>query len=167
MFAWEREALGIDTLGEIQGSVSTRMRLEIAGSNRSAWWIAMLFGPDFWTHWRVGLLRPTYLGACDTPIAPPDPLLLGWPKHLERRPLIEESLDFIAVCPAILNEKALAFGVIGAMAEEVSAGTVEPAHRWTLVSPTDLRERLGLVAGTEVRIRLLPATYRADPPHRR
>ena len=168
MFAWEREALGIDTLGAIAGSVSTRMRLEVASSNRSAWWIATLFGPDFWLHWRVGLLRPTYLGTAAAPIAPPSPLLLEWPRHLTRRQaLIEESLDYIAVSPAILEEKALAFAVVGAMADEAAAGVVEPADQWTLVAPSALEDRLNMAEGCDCRVRLLPSTYRAQRPHAR
>lgn len=165
MYAWEREALGIDTLGEIQGSVTTRMRIELGGTSRAAWWIATLFGPDFWTHWRVGLLRPTLFGMTEGPVAPPPQLILELPAYLAQRAArLDEALDYIAVCPAVLESKALAFAVIGATTDEVSSGRVEPADRWTLVAPSDLVERLGLAEGSELQVRLLPASYRADPP---
>lgn len=168
MYAWERDALGIDTLGEIRGSVSARMRIEIAGSSRAAWWIATLFGPDFWTHWRVGLLRPTLFGVTDAPISPPEPLVLAWPKHLYRKVALSvDPVDFIAVCPAIVAEKALAFAVAGVTPGEVASGPAEPADRWALVAPTALVDRLKLTDGASVGVRLLPASYRVDPPHQR
>lgn len=166
MYAWERTALGIGSLGEIRGAVDTKMRLESAGPNRTAWWIATLFGPDFWTHWRVGLLRPTLIGTTDVPVAPPDPLILGWPKHLgQRTELIPAPTDNIAVSPAIVAGRALAFGVMGVTSEELSTGALEPDSRWVLVSPTDLVKRLHLDEGDRVRVKLLASSYRADPPH--
>lgn len=168
MYAWERDALDIDTLGEIQRSVGARMRIETRGSDRPAWWLATLFGPDFWTHWRVGLLRPTLVGVTEHPIGPPDPLVLSLPKYLSQRAAqIMEPMDFIAVCPAILEEKALAFGAIGVTEEEVEGGSIEPSDRWVLVAPTDLAERLSIGDGDEVNVRLLPSTYRARQPHHR
>jgi len=169
MYAWERDALGIDTLGEIRGAVAARMRLEMGGSSRAAWWIATLFGPDFWTYWRVGLLRPTLFGTSDSPISPPEPLILSLPKYLAQRASgLGEAMDFIAVCPAIVEEKALAFAVVGASAAEVSENRVKPNERWALVAPSDLVERLKLTDGLEVRVRLLPAaSHMADPPHQR
>ena len=166
MYAWERAALGIDSLGGIQGAIDTEMRLEIAGPNRTAWWIATLFGPDFWTHWRVGLLRPTLIGTTDVPVAPPDPLILSWPKHLgQRTELIPTPTDKIAVSPAIVAGRALAFGVMGVTSDELSSGTLEPDSHWILVSPTDLVKRLQLHDEDRVRVQLLASSYRADPPH--
>jgi len=168
MYGWEREALGIGTLGEIRGSVSTEMTIEVAASSRAAWWIATLFGPDFWTHWRVGLLRPTILGAAQNPVAPPDPLFLSLPGHVgQKLAAADAPQDFIAVCPAVVEEKALAFAVVGATAEEMAGKHVGPRERWALVAPSDLTQRLKLVDGGRVRVRLLPASYRADPPHSR
>ena len=168
MYGWERDALGIGTLGEIRGSVSTEMTIEVTASNRAAWWIATLFGPDFWTHWRVGLLRPTILGTAQAPIAPPDPLLLSLPGHVgQKLAAADQPQDFIAVCPAIVEEKALAFAVVGTTAEEEAGKRVGPRERWALVAPSDLTHRLKLVDGARVRVRLLPASYRADPPHSR
>lgn len=169
MYAWERDALGIDTLGEVRGAVPARMKLEIGGSSRTAWWIATLFGPDFWTYWRVGLLRSTLFGVTDSPIAPPEPLILGLPKYLAQRASgLGEPMDFIAVSPTIVEEKALAFAVVGASAAEVSENRVKPNERWALVAPSDLVDRLKLTDGAEVRVRLLPAaSHMADPPHQR
>jgi len=167
MYAWERDALGIDTLGELKGSVATRMKLETGGSGRHAWWIATLFGPDFWTHWRVGLLRPTLFGVSESPISPPQPLILGLPKYLAQRVAGgAEPMDFIAVSPAIIEEKALAFAVVGATAAEVSENRVKPNDRWALVAPSDLVQRLKLVDGASIFVRLLPAeSHMADRPH--
>ena len=169
MYAWERDALGIDTLGEIRGSVGTRMKLEIAGSSRAAWWVATLFGPDFWSHWRVGLLRSSLFGNAETPIAPPEPLILGLPKYLAQRTAgIGEPSDYIAVCPAVVEERALAFAVVRATADEVAENRVRPNERWALVAPSDLVKRLKLDDGVTVGVRLLPAaSHMADKPHQR
>jgi hypothetical protein len=167
MYAWERDALGIDTLGELRGTVTTHMRVATAGGSRAAWWIASLFGPDFWSHWRVGLLRNTLVGVSDEPIEPPAPLVLKLPRHVATRvtPLADLD-DYIAVCPAIVNRKALAFAVVGATADEVADGTIEATDHWFLVAPSDLVQRLGIGENDRVRVRLVPATsYRADPPH--
>jgi len=168
MYGWERDALGIGTLGEIRGSVAARMTVEVSGSNRAAWWISTLFGPDFWTYWRVGLLRPTILGTAETPIAPPDPLIFSLPGHVGKKVAgAGDPLEFIAVCPAVVEEKALAFAVVGITAEEAAQKRVEPRERWALVAPSDLTKRLRLEDGTSLRVRLLPPSYRADPPHDR
>ena len=148
MYGWERDALGIGTLGEIRGSVPTEMTIEVSASSRAAWWISTLFGPDFWTHWRVGLLRPTILGTARSPIAPPDPLLLSLPGYVgQKMAAADQPQDFIAVCPAIVEEKALAFAVVGTTAEEEAGKRVEPRERWALVAPSDLTHRLKLVDG--------------------
>ena len=159
--------MGIDTLGEIRGDVSTRMRIERAGKSRAAWWICTLFGPDFWTHWRVGLLRETLVGVSDEPLDPPAPLILKLPKHVATRVTPSADLDdYIAVCPAIVEGKALAFAVVGATEEEVAAGRIEPSDQWFLVAPSDLLQRLGITEGDQVRVRLVPATsYKADKSH--
>ena len=44
MYGWEREALGIGTLGEIRSSVRASCRVDLGDSSRSAWWIATLPG---------------------------------------------------------------------------------------------------------------------------
>jgi hypothetical protein len=167
MYAWERDALGIDTLGEIRGSLSAPMRIQSAAGSRAAWWIATLFGPDFWLHWRVGLLRDTMVAVAEQPLDPPDPLILKLPKHVAARVTPQAELDeYIAVCPAVLDEKALAFAVVGASADEVADGSIEAADRWFLVAPSDLSARLSLTEDQEVRVRLVPAsTHRAGRPH--
>jgi hypothetical protein len=167
MNRWERDALGIGTLGEIKGAVETRMRIESASDSRAAWWISSLFGPDIWSYWRVGLLRPTLVGVSDRPLDPPEPLILKLPKHVASRvtPLAELD-DYIAVCPAIIDEKALAFAVVGATEEEVEEGRIEPSDRWFLVAPSDLMTRLNLSDAGQVRVRLVPAgSYRAEAGH--
>jgi len=168
MYGWERDALGIDTLGEIRGAVTAEMTLQVSGSNRVAWWIATLFSPDFWSHWRVGLLRPAILATTESPIVMPEPLLLNLPRHVGQKFAgTGEKIDFIAVCPAILEGKALAFAVAGANEQEAASGKVEPRDRWALVAPSDLTERLKLTDGIRVRAKMLPASHRADPPHHR
>lgn len=166
MYGWERDALGIDTLGEIRGSVSVGMTLDAAASDRAAWWIATLFGPDFWTHWRVGLLRPTLLGKADQPIAPPEPMIMSLPRFVGKKVAdIGDHMGFIAVCPAIIEERSLAFGVVGTTKEEAAQRRVEPRERWALVAPSDIAGRLRLTPEAHVRVRLLPSSYRADPTH--
>lgn len=167
VYTWERDALGIDTLGEIRGALLTRMRIESAAANRAAWWIATLYGPDFWQHWRVGLLRETLVGIADRPVDPPDPLVLKLPKHVAARVTAQAELDeHIAVCPAIIDEKALAFAVAAASEEEVAAGHVAATDRWCLVAPSDLSSRLSPIEGRQVRVRLVPASaHRAGRPH--
>jgi hypothetical protein len=168
MYAWERDALDINTLGQIQRSVPTRMRIETGGRGRAGWWLSTLFGPDFWMHWRVGLLRPTLVGVTEQPVSPPEPLMLTLPTHLSQRfSQIIEPMDYVAVCPAIVEEKALAFGAIGVTEEEMSTGRIEPSERWVLVAPTDLTERLGIGDGDVLQVRLLPASYRVRAPHKR
>jgi hypothetical protein len=168
MYGWERDALGIDTLGEIRSAVVAEMTLQVSGSNRVGWWIATLFGPDFWSHWRVGLLRPTIVATVASPITPPEPLLLGLPSHVGQKFAdTGDHMDSIAVCPAILDGKALAFAVAGTTKEEAARGRIEPRERWALVAPSDLTERLKLEDGSQVTVRLLPASHRADPPHGR
>lgn len=167
MNRWERDALGIGTLGEIKGALTTRMRIESASGSRAAWWIASLFGPDFWSYWRVGLLRPTLVGVSDDPLDPPEPLFFKLPKHVASRvtPLAELD-DYIAVCPAIIDDKALAFAVVGATHEEVENGSIEPSDHWFLVAPSNLMKRLKLSEADEVRVRLVPAkSHRAETGH--
>jgi hypothetical protein len=57
MYQWERDALGIDTLGELKGGVRVRARVEGSFDQAGAWWVSALFAPDIWKTWRVGVLR--------------------------------------------------------------------------------------------------------------
>jgi hypothetical protein len=83
-------------------------------------------------------------------------LILGLPKYLAQRTAgIGEPSDYIAVCPAVVEERALAFAVVGATADEVSENRVKSNERWALVAPSDLVERLKLEDGATVRVRLL------------
>ncbi len=68
MYDWEREALGVDTLGQIRGAVKTRMRVDLLNPSAQAWWIATLYGPFIWKTWRVGLLHGSIAAFGDSPV---------------------------------------------------------------------------------------------------
>ena len=67
MYDWEREALGVDTLGQIRGAIKTRMRVDLLNPSAQAWWIATLYGPFIWKTWRVGLLHGSIAAFVDSP----------------------------------------------------------------------------------------------------
>jgi hypothetical protein len=169
MYDWEREALGIDTLGQIRGAIEVPMRVDLLTPSRSAWWIATLFGPDIWKTWRVGLLRGSVSAVVDRPIALPDPLVLRLPDYVAARTeAVQERWDCVAVVPAVVDDKALAFAACGIREQEEKADISLLRERWELVAPTDLVARLRLADGQQVSVRLLPATlHRPDAPHQR
>lgn len=43
MYEWEREALGIDTLGELSGAVRVSARVTPPVEDEAAWWISALY----------------------------------------------------------------------------------------------------------------------------
>lgn len=169
MYDWEREALGIDTLGQIRGAVRTRMRVDLVNPSAQAWWIATLYGPDIWKTWRVGLLRGSMAAVADPPVALPDPLVLHLPEYLQTSMEgVDDVWDRIGVVPVIVEKKVLAFAACGMRDRERDLDVSQPRDRWELVAPTDLESRLGLTDGREISVALLPAQlHRPDAPHQR
>lgn len=169
MYDWEREALGIDTLGQIRGAISTRMRVDLLNPSAQAWWIAALYGPDIWKTWRVGLLRASIAAYVDPPVAIPDPLTLRLPEYLSTSMAgVDEVWDWIGVVPVIVEERALAFAACGIHQRDGELDISTPRERWELVAPTDLVTRLGLTEGQNIAVRLLPAQlHRPDAPRQR
>ena len=169
MYDWEREALGIDTLGQIRGAIPRRMRVDILNPSAQAWWIAALYGPDIWKTWRVGLLRASIAAFADPPVALPDPLVLRLPEYLATSLAgTDEVWDQIAVVPVIVAERALAFAACGIHQLDGDLDISAPRERWELVAPTDLVTRLRLTDEQNISVRLLPAQlHRPDAPHQR
>lgn len=169
MYGWEREALGIGTLGEIRSSVRASCRVDLGDSSRSAWWIATLFGPDVWRTWRIGLLRGSIAAVADQSVAAPDPVVFRLPEYIAARVRgVPEIWDCIAIVPAVVNERALALAACGARGVEPTPELLGPRERWEIVAPTDLVTRLGLRDGHIVSLRLLAGTeHQPDPPHQR
>lgn len=169
MYEWEREALGIATLGEIRDSVRVSFRIDLADMDRSAGWIATLFGPDFWKTWRVGLLRGSIAAIADQAVKAPHPVVFRLPAYVAATLHdVPEIWDCVAIVPAVIEDRALAFAVCGARGEEPTAEHLGPRQRWELVAPTDLVARLGLRDGQGLSVRLLDAIdHQPDPPHQR
>ncbi len=169
MYDWEREALGIDTMGQIRGAISTRMRVDLLNPSAQAWWIATLYGPDIWKKWRVGLLRGSIAAYVDPPLAIPDPLVLDLPEYLATSLAeVTEVWDRIGVVPVVVEKRALAFAACGIHQRDGELDISAPRERWELVAPTDLVTRLGLTEGQDISVRLLPAQlHRPDAPHQR
>jgi hypothetical protein len=169
MYDWEREALGVDTLGQIRGAIRTRMRVDLLNPSAQAWWIATLYGPDIWQTWRVGLLRGSIAAFVDQPVALPDPLVLRLPAYLATSMEgVNEVWDRVAVAPVVVEEKALAFAACGIHQRDRDLDTSAPRKRWELVAPTDLVARLRLTDGQHVAVRILPAAlHRPDAPHQK
>ena len=169
MYDWEREALGVDTLGQIRGAIRTRMRVDLLNPSAQAWWIATLYGPDIWKTWRVGLLPGSMAAYVDPAVALPDPLVLRLPEYLATSMEgVNEVWDRVAVAPVVVEEKALAFAACGIHQRDGDLDTTTPRERWELVAPTDLAARLSLTDEQQISVRLLPATlHRPDAPHQR
>jgi hypothetical protein len=169
MYDWEREALGVDTLGQIRGAIRTQMRVDLLNPSAQAWWIATLYGPDIWKTWRVGLLSGSIAAYVDPAVALPDPLVLRLPEYLATRMEgVNELWGRVAVAPVLVEEKALAFAACGIHQRDGDLDTTTPRERWELVAPTDLAARLQLADGQHISVSLLPATlHRPDAPHQR
>ena len=169
MYDWEREALGIDTLGQIRGAVRTRMRVDLLNPSAQAWWIATLYGPDIWKTWRVGLLPGSIAAFAESPVALPEPLVFHLPEYLATRLGDDDEIwDRIGVVPVIVEKKALAYAACGMRDRDGELDASHPRDRWELVAPTDLEHRLGLTDGQEIAVTLLPAQlHLPDAPHQR
>lgn len=169
MFDWEREALGIDTMGQIRGAVRTRMRVDLLNPSAQAWWIATLYGPEIWKTWRVGLLPGSIAAFAEPPVAIPDPQVFHLPDFLATRVGGDDEVwDRIAVVPVVIEKRALAFAACGMHNCDGDLDVSRPRDRWELVAPTNLERRLGLTDGQEISVTLLPAQlHLPDAPHQR
>jgi len=169
MYDWEREALGVDTLGQIRESIKTRMRVDLLNPSAQAWWIATLYGPYIWKTWRVGLLHGSIAAFVDTPLAPPDPLVFRLPEYLATSMTgVSDVWEQVGVVPIVIEEKALAFAACGMHRGEGDLEVSVSRERWELVAPTDIKTRLGLTDGQHISVRLLPAQlHKPDAPHHR
>ena len=169
MYDWEREALGVDTLGQIRGAIKTRMRVDLLNPSAQAWWIATLYGPFIWKTWRVGLLHGSIAALGDSPVTLPDPLVLRLPEYLATTMAgVSDVWEQVAVVPVMVEQRALAFAVCGIHRGEADLDISQPHDRWELVAPTNIESRLGLTDGQQVAISLLPAElHKPDAPHQR
>lgn len=163
MYEWEREALGVDTLGRIQGGIRVRGRIRPAMEDASAWWVAALYAPEVWRVWRVGLVRrPVRLQLTE-------PLVLPQAAEFSLSPDVPGEvradmarLATARVCPAIVANSALGFAVRCAADSDAGSEAVDVCD---IYAPTGLRARLGLDVDRELELHVLPAdTYQ---PHSR
>lgn len=166
MYQWERDALGIETLGELGGGARVRGWLDETPEDAVAWWISALFGPDIWKIWRVGLLRLPLSLRVQEPLRLVDPVELrlstSVPTAVRDR---LADLEGVSVSPAVVAEQALGFLVVAGDAASTESEPTVGEHAW-VYAPTGLRSRLGLEVGQELRLHVLPADeYR--PHHRK
>lgn len=151
MYEWERDALGIDTLGELKGGVRVRVRVAQPENDPSTWWVSALFAPEIWRIWRVGLLRrPVRLGLRE-PLELPDSLELMTPDDLPLEVRQQATAPLaVHVCPVVMAGSALGFLMS-------SSADADPPLVCDVYAPTGLRTRLGLDVDQEVWLHVLPA----------
>jgi hypothetical protein len=158
LYQWEREALGIETLGELAGGAQVQGRLEEPPEGSTAWWISALFAPDIWKIWRVGLLRLPLSLRLQEPLRQPDPVefrLSATVPSAIRHQLAH--LEAVSVSPAVVAGQALGFLVRTAAEEAAAERATGAAHLVRVFAPTGLRSRLGLDVGRDLRLHVLPA----------
>ena len=157
MYEWERDALGINTLGELKGGVRVRARVAQPVDDASSWWISAVYAPEIWRIWRVGLLRrPIKLSLSETLVLP-DALELGPPDDLppDVHHQITGSLS-ARVCPVVVAGAALGFLISRSPEGDTGAdGRGQPCC--DVYAPTGLRTRLGLNVDQEIWLQVLPA----------
>ena len=163
MYEWERDALGIDTLGRLQGGVRVQGRVRKASDDPSAWWVAALHAPEVWRVWRVGLLRRPVRLQLSEPLTLPDAAEFALSDDIPPDVRAEMlHLSAACVCPAVVAESALGFVVQCAGDAEAAR---EPRVTCDVYAPTGLRARLGLDVDVELSLLVLPAE--AYHPHSR
>jgi len=157
MYSFEREALGVESMGEIRGGVAVIGQIEMSSDPSVAWWLTSFYSPDIWDTWRVGLVRQSICIAASSPIALPSPMEFELPTDAGQPLDLPEVLPRrLIVCPALVKERALGFVVRDpdAMADSRLAN---PSPHLQVVAPTHLVERLGLREAATVPLRILPA----------
>ena len=155
MYQWERDALGIETLGELEGGVRVRAQVGEAVDDDTAWWISALYAPQIWRIWRVGLLRRPLRLELPEPLRSPDTMEFQLPEDVpsEVRQLAAD-LAGVRVNPVVVAGQALGFLVRG-LATEGPPG--EERTTCAVYAPTGLRSRLGLEIGQQLVRHVLPA----------
>ncbi len=163
MYTFEREALGIESLGGIQGGVTATGHVGVSAASSATWWITSFYSPDIWDTWRVGLVRGSVCIVASSPVALPVPITFEIPKHEGQLPDPPVGLpQRLLVCPAIVSGKALAFVVRDPAAPEGDR-LADPGSHLELLAPTDLAARLELRENDPVSVRILPAQrFRAE-----
>jgi len=163
MYSYEREALGIESMGEARGGVTITGQVDISSDASTAWWIASLYAPRIWDTWHVGLVRRSLKVMASSPVSLPSPLEFKHPADSGQPGETPGSLPHrILVCPALVKEKALGF-VIRDPDAPPNGGLAEIGLQLLLLAPTDLVARLGLSDGGPIALRVLPAqSYRPE-----
>jgi hypothetical protein len=165
VYSFEREAIGIESMGEIRGGVQLTGRIDLCGDPSLTWWLTSFYAPDIWDTWRVGLLRTSICLTAPFAISLPSPMEFDFPTDAGQPPGLPQSLPRrLIVCPAVVKAQALGFVVRDpdAAADDRLA---EPSTHIQVVAPTNLIARLGLQEGESIPIRILPAL--AFRPERR
>jgi hypothetical protein len=165
MYAFEREALGIESLGEIRGGVTLTGNVDVDGDPSLTWWLTSFYSPDIWETWRVGLVRESLCIAASSPVSLPSPIEFEFPMDAGQPPDLPDILPRrLIVCPAVVKGRAFGFVVRnpGAAAGDHLAN---PSPHLQVVAPTNLIAGLGLQAGETIALRVLPA--HAFRPERR
>ncbi|MGD2216607.1 MAG: hypothetical protein PVJ64_07620 [Gemmatimonadales bacterium] len=157
MYAFEREALGIESIGEIRGGLTITGTVDMRSSRSVTWWIASFYAPDIWDSWRVGLIRESICITASSPVALPNPIEFEAPWGAGQPAALPDILPRrIIVTPAIVKGRALAFVVRDPDAPPTHR-LADPGPHLELVAPTDLVARLGLREGESTPLRLLSA----------
>jgi hypothetical protein len=165
MYSFEREALGIESMGEIRGGVQLTGQIEVCGDPSVTWWLTSFYAPDIWDTWGVGLLRTTICITAPFSVSLPSPMEFDFPTDAGQPPDLPMALPRrLIVCPALVKARALGFVVRDpdAAADDPLA---DPSTHVQIVAPTNLIARLGLKEAEHITLRILPAL--AFRPERR
>ena len=157
MLDWERAALHLgpsDTPRAVQ-HVAAKYNPGPTDS-QTAWWVTALFAPEIWRRWRVGLEHGSLNLWSTEDVHLPTPYRMEMPARIQSqlaagpyRPLAERWAT-AGACPVIVGREALGF--------LVRPGTgVDPTF-CEVFAPTHLVTRLGIVAGTQLELDILPGT---------
>ncbi|NIN72233.1 MAG: hypothetical protein GTO46_10015 [Gemmatimonadetes bacterium] len=80
MYAFEREALGIESIGEIRGGLTITGQVDTHSGHAVTWWITSFYAADIWDSWRVGLVRGSICISASSPVALPCPIKFELPR---------------------------------------------------------------------------------------
>jgi hypothetical protein len=156
MYAFEREALGIESLGEIRGGTTITGKVDVSSDPSLAWWVTSFYSPEIWDTWQVGLVREMLCIAAASPITLPSPIEFVLPTDAGQPPDLPDILPRrLIVCPAFVKERALGF-VVRNPAAAAGDHLADPSPYLQVIAPTNLGARLGLQAGEAIVLRVLP-----------
>jgi hypothetical protein len=165
MNSFEREALGIESMGEIRGGLQLTGRIDLCDEPSVTWWLTSIYAPDIWDTWGVGLLRTTICVTAPFSVSLPSPMEFDFPTDAGQPPDLPMALPRrLIVCPALVKGRALGFAVRD---PDAAAGDrlADPSTHIQVVAPTNLIARLELKEGENIALRILPAL--AFRPERR